>query len=72
MVAEGESLVSLTAGGGGYGSPLERAPERVAHDVAEGWISRERARDVYGVEVTSEGAVHRAATSRLRGLRTAA
>ena len=72
MVAEGESLVSLTAGGGGYGSPLDRAPERVAHDVAEGWISPERARNVYGVEVTSEGAVDRAATSRLRGLRTAA
>ena len=33
---------------------------------------KERARDVYGVEVTSEGAVDRAATSRLRGLRTAA
>jgi N-methylhydantoinase B len=38
MVATGESLVSLTAGGGGYGSPLDRAPEHVAHDVAEGWI----------------------------------
>jgi N-methylhydantoinase B/oxoprolinase/acetone carboxylase alpha subunit len=45
-VAEGESLVSLTAGGGGYGTPLERAPERVAHDVVEGWISPERARKV--------------------------
>jgi N-methylhydantoinase B len=72
MVAEGESLVSLTAGGGGYGSPLDRAPERVVHDVAEGWISLERARNVYGVEVTPEGVVDRAATSRLRGLRTAA
>ena len=64
--------MSLTAGGGGYGSPLDRAPERVAHDVAEGWIRLERARNVYGVEITSEGAVDRAATSRLRGLRTAA
>jgi N-methylhydantoinase B len=64
--------VSLTAGGGGYGSPLERAPERVAHDVAEGWISRERARSVYGVEITSDGAVDRERTERLRGRLAAA
>jgi N-methylhydantoinase B len=58
--------VSLTAGGGGHGSPLDRAPERVAHDVAEGWISLERARNVYGAEVTPEGAVDREMTERLR------
>ena len=67
MVAEGESLVSLTAGGGGYGSPLGRAPEHVAHDIAEGWISPGRARNVYGVEVTPEGTVDREKTERLRG-----
>src|SRR5258708_15003517 len=54
MVAEGESLVSLTAGGGGYGSPLDRAPEHVGHDVAKGWIRRERAREVYAVELSLE------------------
>ena len=27
--------------------PLDRAAGRVAHDVAEGWISLERARNVY-------------------------
>src|SRR5271156_3973884 len=31
VVAQGESLISLTAGGGGYGSPLDRTPESVAH-----------------------------------------
>ena len=72
MVAEGEALVSLTAGGGRYGSPLNRAPEHVAHDVAEGWISPERARKVYGVEVTPEGAVDRETTERLRGRLAAA
>jgi N-methylhydantoinase B len=72
MVAEGESLVPLTAGGGGYGSPLDRALEHVAHDVAEGWISPERAREVYGVEVTLEGAVDRERTERLRGRLAAA
>jgi N-methylhydantoinase B len=66
LVAEGESLVSLIAGGGGYRSPLDRAPEHVAHDVAAGWISLERARNVYGVEVTPEGVVDREMTERLR------
>ncbi len=46
---DGERIVSVTAGGGGYGPPEERAPERVRHDVAEGWISEERARTVYRV-----------------------
>jgi N-methylhydantoinase B len=36
-------------GGGGYGSPLEREPERVLEDVLSGFISFARARDVYGV-----------------------
>ena len=40
----------MSSGGGGYGPPRERDPDRVRRDVAEGWISPERARDVYGVE----------------------
>jgi N-methylhydantoinase B len=36
-------------GGGGYGDPLERDPAAVAKDVAEGTVSREAARDLYGV-----------------------
>ena len=36
-------------GGGGYGDPLQRAPEAVAADVAAGYISARRALDVYGV-----------------------
>lgn len=48
-IKPGERLVSLTGGGGGYGSPLERDPDLVARDVSEGWVSVERAQDVYGV-----------------------
>jgi N-methylhydantoinase B/oxoprolinase/acetone carboxylase alpha subunit len=48
----GERLVSLTGGGGGYGDPLTRDPRLVCHDVSEGWVSRERARSVYGVVLT--------------------
>jgi N-methylhydantoinase B len=48
-IQPGERLVSLTGGGGGYGSPLTRDPSQVCHDVSEGWVSLERARTVYGV-----------------------
>jgi N-methylhydantoinase B len=47
-----ERIISITAGGGGYGRPEERDPVRVQHDVAEGWISAERARTVYRVALT--------------------
>jgi N-methylhydantoinase B len=49
---EGEQIVSVSAGGGGYGNPLERDPELVLHDVREGWVTPERALSVYGVKLT--------------------
>ena len=45
----GECIRGFEAGGGGYGDPLQRDPERVRHDVLEGWVSVGRARDIYGV-----------------------
>ena len=42
-------VVLETAGGGGYGAPTERAPERVLEDVREGYISARRAHERYGV-----------------------
>ena len=48
QIAAGEALVSYGCGGGGYGDPLERNPERVAESFREGWISRERVA-AYGV-----------------------
>ncbi|WP_204032465.1 hydantoinase B/oxoprolinase family protein [Sinosporangium siamense] len=51
LVQAGERLVARTSGGGGYGDPRDRDPEAVAQDVREGWISRERALEVYGVVV---------------------
>jgi hypothetical protein len=38
----------------------------VTHDVREGWISRERAREVYGVAVYEQGEVAVAATGEAR------
>jgi N-methylhydantoinase B len=44
-----ERLVSEAPGGPGYGDPLDRDPEVVKWRVREGWISLQRAKDVYGV-----------------------
>lgn len=38
-----------SAGGGGYGDPLERAVDAVLCDIRDGIVSRSAARDVYGV-----------------------
>ena len=48
-IEPGTRVVSLTAGGGGFGSPIERDPARVRRDVIEGWITQGRAAEVYGV-----------------------
>jgi N-methylhydantoinase B len=48
----GEKIISHSSGGGGYGAPDERNPQRVLHDAREGWISLTRARDTYGVVLT--------------------
>lgn len=64
-VDRGDVLRILTPGGGGYGSPLERDPERVADDLRNGLVSPEAARELYGV-VMRDGAVDPAATQRLR------
>ncbi len=44
----GDTVVLQSAGGGGYGDPLERDPEAVARDVADGVVSLESAGDLYG------------------------
>ncbi len=48
-IIPGERVLSRTGGGGGYGDPLTRDPDAVCEDVREGWVARERARNVYGV-----------------------
>lgn len=51
----GESVISICGGGGGYGPPGNRDPARVRHDVVEGWISRKRAREIYGICINEFG-----------------
>jgi N-methylhydantoinase B len=45
-------------GGGGYGDPFERQPERVLWDVIEGYITPEHAETNYGVAVRYKGKAH--------------
>jgi N-methylhydantoinase B len=47
----GDVIVIDAAGGGGFGDPLERDPERVQEDVIEGYVSVEKAREDYGVVI---------------------
>lgn len=62
----GETIVSISSSGGGYGPPIERDPERVRQDVDEGWITKKRAEEVYGVLFSERGEVDLAATKALR------
>ncbi len=50
VVPPGHRIVLETPGGGGLGDPLTRDPERVREDVADGYVSREQAREQYGLE----------------------
>ena len=61
----GDVISIRTCGGGGYGPPGERDPERVLRDVLEGKVSVERARTVYRVAVV-ERRLDEVATGELR------
>jgi N-methylhydantoinase B len=75
-LSAGDLIQMHTGSGGGFGDPLDRDPERVVADVREGFVSAARARDVYGVVLTSDGRVDGPATAamrvRMRGMRHAA
>ena len=66
-VKDGSVLYMRLANGGGYGDPLDRDPEAVLRDVANGLVSHEVARDIYGVALgSSQTEVDAAATEELR------
>ncbi|MDR7550820.1 MAG: hydantoinase B/oxoprolinase family protein [Armatimonadota bacterium] len=73
ILRAGDELVIETAGGGGFGNPLEREPERVLEDVLQGYVSVAAARDVYGVAVDpATGFLDEEATNLLRQRRMVA
>jgi N-methylhydantoinase B len=71
-IGTGDIVVMQSAGGGGYGDPLVRDPERVREDVLAGYVSPARAVSGYGVVLTPDGAVDASATLAARGRLAAA
>ena len=63
----GDEILYLADGGGGYGPPFERPAERVRDDVIDGYVSRDAARERYGVALTEALEIDEAETKRLRG-----
>ena len=60
-------LQNNSGGGGGWGNPLERDPQRVLDDVINEFVSLKSAREDYGVVIdTDNWAVDEAATAALR------
>jgi N-methylhydantoinase B len=57
----------LWSAAGGYGDPFERDPERVREDVVENRaVSRDAAREIYGVVIGEHGALDLETTRQLR------
>jgi N-methylhydantoinase B len=66
-VPKGTVYYQIASGGGGWGEPKRRPPEKVAAEVRNGVVSVEAARDIYGVVVDPKTyAVDHAATAKLR------
>ena len=58
---------ALPPGGGGWGDPLLREPERVLEDVRNEYVSVESARNIYGVVIDpTTMTIDAVATERLR------
>ncbi len=51
LCENGDVIQFQSAGGGGFGDPLERDPEAVEQDVLNGYVSLEKALDDYGVVI---------------------
>jgi N-methylhydantoinase B len=63
----GDLLSFQLGGGGGWGDPFERDPERVRLDVVRGYVTRQAARSDYGVVLDDALGIDAAATRRARG-----
>lgn len=65
-----EEIITYTnysAGGGGWGDPYERPPEKVREDVLNGYVSLESAKKDYGVAITENMELDWEKTKELRG-----
>jgi N-methylhydantoinase B len=66
---QAHDLIQLkTGGGGGFGDPMDRDPDRVLNDVIDGYVTLEQARNDYGVVIDeTQMKVDRVLTKSLRG-----
>lgn len=64
-LGRGERLRMISPSGGGFGVPFGREAERVAQDVANGFLSADTASEIYGVILNAHG-VDMDATARRR------
>src|SRR5258708_14747254 len=65
-VDPGDAVTLRAGGGGGFGPPGERDPEKVAQDVRQGYVSRGAAEKIYRIALDERGRVDSAATRQLR------
>ncbi len=61
-VVRGDVVLMRSAGGGGYGDPLERDPAKVIDDLRLGFVTPRSARAAYGVVLAADGSVDAEAT----------
>jgi N-methylhydantoinase B len=61
--SRGDTLTLNLPGGGGYGDPFTRDPERVLFDWERGFVTTEGAYRDYGVAITGDGRIDAAATA---------
>jgi N-methylhydantoinase B len=60
---QGDVFAYSFQGGGGYGDPIRRDPARVARDVRNGIVTRQRADEIYGVVLREDKGVDQEATA---------
>lgn len=64
-------VIERTAGGGGYGDPLERESHSIARDVRFGYVTPEKAGSVYGLVLKGDAVDEAETTLKRARLRTA-
>jgi N-methylhydantoinase B len=67
-IRRGQKVRLETPGGGGFGNPAMREPERVVADVRRGYISRENALRDYKVALRGDGSLDADATAKARAI----
>lgn len=71
IIKAGEIVNVRLQNGGGYGDPLDRAPERVLKDLLDGAVTPATAREIYGVVADGQQVDEAATAARRREIRDA-